>query len=55
MRCPSCGHTIVNPVSREGGRVGGKAKVAKGFAAPAVQAKAQATRAANRKEANARP
>ncbi len=31
-----------------GGRIGGKARVPKGFASPTVQQKAQATRAKNR-------
>jgi hypothetical protein len=36
---------------RKGGQIGGKAKVAKGFASPAVQAKAHRTRERNRKRA----
>ena len=32
MKCPACGHEFKNPVSQEGGRAGGLAKVAKGFA-----------------------
>jgi hypothetical protein len=32
MRCPSCGKEIKNPVSQAGGRAGGRAKTAKGFA-----------------------
>lgn len=37
------------------GRAGGSRKVAKGFASPRVQAKAQATRAARRPEKNIAP
>jgi hypothetical protein len=44
MRCPACGHEFANPTAQAGGRVGGAARVAKGFASPAVQAKALATR-----------
>ena len=32
MRCPKCGHEFKSPVSQAGGRAGGAAKVAKGFA-----------------------
>jgi len=44
MKCPACGHKFMNPTAQAGGRAGGAAKVPKGFASPAVQAKAQATR-----------
>jgi hypothetical protein len=44
MRCPACGHKFANPTAQAGGRAGGAARVAKGFASPAVQAKALATR-----------
>jgi hypothetical protein len=44
MRCPKCGHEFANPTAQAGGRAGGAARVAKGFASPAVQAKAMATR-----------
>ena len=44
MKCPACGHEFKNPVSQEGGRAGGAARVPKGFASAAVQAKALATR-----------
>lgn len=44
MKCPACGHEFANPTAQAGGRVGGAAKVAKGFSNPAVQAKALATR-----------
>ena len=47
MRCPHCGHQIINPTAQAGGRVGGRARVAKGFSDPAVQARALATRRAN--------
>ena len=32
MRCPACGHEFANPTAQAGGRAGGAAKVAKGFA-----------------------
>lgn len=32
MKCPACGHEFKNPVAHAGGRAGGAAKVAKGFA-----------------------
>lgn len=32
MRCPACGHEFKSPVAQAGGRAGGAAKVAKGFA-----------------------
>ena len=32
MRCPKCGHEFANPTAQAGGRAGGAAKVAKGFA-----------------------
>lgn len=44
MKCPACGHDFKSPVAVAGGEAGGKARVAKGFASPAVQAKALATR-----------
>lgn len=42
MRCPKCGKPMVCAACA--GRVGGAARVAKGFASAEVQAKAQATR-----------
>jgi len=44
MRCPACGHEYANPTAQAGGRAGGAARVPKGFASAAVQAKALATR-----------
>jgi hypothetical protein len=44
MRCPACGHEFANPTAQAGGRAGGAARVPKGFASAAVQAKALATR-----------
>ena len=44
MICQKCGHEFPNPTAQAGGRAGGAARVAKGFASPAVQAKALATR-----------
>ena len=41
MRCPACGHEFKSPVAQAGGRAGGAAKVAKGFAV-AVQPSAAA-------------
>ena len=32
MRCPVCGSEYANPTAQAGGRVGGAAKVSKGFA-----------------------
>ena len=32
MKCPACGHEFPSPVAQAGGRAGGAAKVAKGFA-----------------------
>ena len=46
--CPRCGYPGHHPMAAAWGAQGGKAKVKKGFASPAVQAKAQATRAAQR-------
>ena len=42
MRCPKCGKPLVCAACA--GSVGGAARVAKGFADPRVQAKAQSTR-----------
>ena len=50
MRCPTCCKPLVCAACA--GSVGGSARVAKGFADPRVQAKAQATR--NRKARAAR-
>ena len=49
MICPKCGHEFKSPVAVAGGKAGGAAKVAKGFAAPAVMRKALATRRRNQK------
>lgn len=46
--CPRCNYPGHHPMAAVWGAQGGKAKVKKGFASPAVQAKAQATRAAQR-------
>ena len=46
--CPRCNYPHKDAHQVRAGRSGGKAKVKKGFASPAVQAKAQATRAAQR-------
>ena len=46
MHCPECGHEFKSPVAVAGGKAGGQARVAKGFASPRVQEKAQATRKA---------
>ena len=48
MKCSHCGHEIKNPVTQAGGRVGGLARVSKGFASPEVMRKAIATRKQNR-------
>jgi hypothetical protein len=47
MICPKCGHEFKSPVAQAGGRVGGAAKVPKGFASARVLAKALRTRARN--------
>jgi hypothetical protein len=47
MRCPACGHEFKSPVAVAGGEAGGKARVAKGFASPRVQALALKTRKRN--------
>ena len=49
MICEKCGHEQPNPISQAGGKVGGRAKVAKGFSSPDVQAKAQQTRLEKKK------
>lgn len=43
MMCPKCKHKFPSPVAMAGGRIGGKARVPKGFASAAVQRKAQIT------------
>ena len=52
IECDKCGNVmrVMNPISVANGRIGGMARVQKGFACQAVQMKAQATRKANRKE-----
>lgn len=47
MRCPACGHEFKSPVAVAGGEAGGKARVAKGFSSPRVQALALKTRKRN--------
>jgi len=47
MICPKCGHEFKSPVAVAGGEAGGKARVAKGFASPRVQALALKTRKRN--------
>lgn len=45
MKCPECGHEFKSPVAQAGGRAGGAAKVAKGFAVagqPSVAARKRA-------------
>ena len=49
MKCENCGHEMINPTAQAGGRVGGKARVKKGFASARVLKKALATRRANRR------
>ena len=44
MKCPYCKKSIKNPVSVAGGKVGGRAKVAKGFSVagqPSAEARAR--------------
>jgi hypothetical protein len=50
MKCANCGHEIINPTAQAGGRVGGKARVKKGFASARVLKKALATRKRNQAE-----
>jgi hypothetical protein len=47
VKCPACGHEFKSPVAVAGGEAGGKARVAKGFASPRVQALALKTRKRN--------
>lgn len=51
MICPHCGKAFKSTVAVAGGRSGGQAKVAKGFASPDVLKKALATRKRNAKAA----
>lgn len=44
MKCPKCHYEFPSPQAQAAGRVGGKARVPKGFASPAVLAKALASR-----------
>jgi Na+-translocating ferredoxin:NAD+ oxidoreductase RNF subunit RnfB len=44
MTCPRCGYPGLDPRAQAAGRLGGRAKVPKGFADPKVLAKALATR-----------
>jgi len=55
MKCPYCKKSIKNPVSVAGGKVGGLAKVAKGFSVagqPSAEARSRGweTRRANAKK-----
>ena len=44
MICPKCGHELKSPVAVAGGKVGGKARVPKGFAMgqPSTEARKRA-------------
>ena len=58
MRCPKCGHEFKSPVAVAGGRVGGRARVAKGFAisgqpSAAARKRGWRTRKASTEEARA--
>ena len=60
MKCPYCKKSIKNPVSVAGGKVGGLAKVAKGFAVinqPTAEARARGweTRRSKQKTTNGAP
>ena len=46
-RCAKCGAVLKNPISVAGGKIGGLAKVKKGFAVRSVREKAERTRIQN--------
>ena len=54
MRCPACGHEFKSPVAQAGGRAGGAAKVAKGFAISGQPDAAARRRAWKTRKARAR-
>ena len=54
MKCPACGHEFKNPVSQEGGRAGGTAKVAKGFAVAGQPSAAARQRGWKKRKARAK-
>jgi hypothetical protein len=54
MRCPACGHEFPSPVAQAGGRAGGAAKVAKGFAVAGQPSAAARKRAWQKRKAKAK-
>ena len=54
MRCPACGHEFPSPVAQAGGRAGGAAKVAKGFAVAGQPSAAARKRAWKTRKARAK-
>ena len=53
MKCPSCGAQFKSPVAQAGGRAGGAAKVAKGFAVAGQPSAAARKRAWKTRKARA--
>ena len=54
MRCPYCGHEFKSPVAQAGGRAGGAAKVAKGFAVAGQPSAAARKRGWQKRKARAK-
>ena len=54
MRCPACGHEFQSQVAQAGGRAGGAAKVAKGFAVAGQPSAAARKRAWKTRKARAK-
>jgi len=55
MLCPKCGHEFKSPVAQAGGRAGGAARVAKGFAVCGQPDAAARTRAWKTRKAKCGP
>ena len=54
MRCPACGHEFKSPVAVAGGRAGGAARVAKGFAVAGQPSAAARKRGWKKRKARAK-
>lgn len=54
MICPKCGHQFANPTAQAGGRAGGAAKLAKGFAVAGQPSAAARKRAWKTRKAKAK-
>ena len=54
MKCPTCGREFKNPVAQAGGRAGGAAKVAKGFAVAGQPSAAARKRGWKKRKARAK-